>query len=132
MNVLKIFKILILIFCSQSALGQFQPLGIVAHYPASAFIAKRLLPFSVQGPSTASIKSVVVTDGDGCKAFVDPYHEMIFHLYCSQPTSLSFEVMIDDGSENNKQLSMSSVNISENRLPSEGWGGSEKTSGEGQ
>lgn len=93
MKILKqLLCILVLLCLSQISLAQ-TTVNIVSHYPDTAFITNRLLPFSVQANGDIDIQSVKIGQGgDGCIVFMDRYYKNTFHFYCDQVTQANAEV----------------------------------------
>ncbi len=71
-----------------------QEVTVVSHYPESAFVENRMLPFTVQGESVQSVISVITQGNDSCSTMVDPYYNTIFHLYCREEGVVDLAVTI--------------------------------------
>lgn len=97
-----------------------QPTGaqdapIVAYFPTSANVAKRLLPFLVT--SKDRIISIEIQSDEECLSFVDFYFNHIFHIYCYTPTRVSAEVFIEDSEKNRSKLSIAPFDVVKESLP---------------
>ncbi len=94
-------------------------ISIVSHYPESAFVRNRLLPFTIAGGEDIRITSARVTRGESCVAMADPFHNRVFHLHCRNPELLVAEVMFSSGFRENLIFIVGPFQIFEERMPSE-------------
>ena len=113
------FLSLIFLFLFYSSIGRTQAtLTVTAHYPESAYVVERLLPFSVVGVENISITSVEVEGVNSCVAFEDPFHTEVFHIYCREPGTYSF-IIRARAQGVNQILVINNLLISEQRAPGE-------------
>lgn len=92
-----------------------QDAPIVAYYPTSANVAKRLLPFLVTNKDR--IISIEIQSDEECLSFVDFYFNHIFHIYCYTPTRVSAEVFIEDSEKNRSKLSIAPFEVVKESMP---------------
>ena len=71
-----------------------QEVTLVPHYPKTAYVVERLIPFSAIGADVNFVESVKVENGESCKALVDPFYRENFHLYCQKPEQVNLLVNI--------------------------------------
>lgn len=127
---MKCLKMLVLLWIILSGASvKAQSLSIVSHYPSSAFVVDRLLPFTVMGPDNLVIESIQITGGEGCQSLVDPFHSKVFHIYCKQASVVSGVVTVLDPVNGKRHLPLSLVNVVEESAPGQSWGSSFKNGG---
>lgn len=109
-----------------------QTLSVVSHYPASAFISQRLLPFEISGDSKAYLRSVRLTHGENCQAVLDPFYKQVFHVFCKTPALVSViaDVVKSDGESIGLQTD--SFNVLESEDSGASWSINFKKRGENQ
>ena len=78
---MKFFIIFNLIFFTLVA-GAQQQAQIRSHYPQTAFVAGRLLPFQLIQATRVKVTEVQTEGGPSCVGFGDPFYSDQFHLYC--------------------------------------------------
>lgn len=121
------FKLLFLfLFFHRSVWAQ--NVQIVSHYPETAYITERLLPFSVIGEGDGQevrIQSIHLTGG-GCRFMIDPFYGKIFHIYCKTPTRVQVEVSVVSSGQGTSKISTGELHIrgkDEQQPPENGGGG---------
>jgi hypothetical protein len=99
--------------------GSFVPeeFSIISHYPETAFISQRLLPFSIQGNGEVQISSVRVTRGESCRGFADPFHNRVLHLFCRRPDLMVAEVVFSTGLRENLIFIIGPLRVMESQAP---------------
>lgn len=110
----KILSVLILFF-STFSFGQ--SLEIQSLYPESAFIVKRLLPFSIGGDDKVKIVKIDIINGGSCKSMMDPFYGSIFHVYCRNPENFGLQVIVFDSRGNGQTLAVEGVSVVVQREP---------------
>lgn len=121
--------LLVFIFILGFSLAQAQSLSVVSHYPASAYVSKRLLPFTIVGETEIQILSVNFQNGDSCKGMGDPFHKNIFHVFCSEAEVFSTSVVLINEAGELVTLDVDSIAVAVQRAP-ETAGGEASTGGE--
>ena len=96
---------------------QAQQLEVVSHYPSSAYITKRLIPFSVVGDEQARIQSTRLTQGDSCSSILDPHYPTTFHIYCERPTRVRVELQVIRASQQTFETSVGTFEVREQSEP---------------
>jgi len=95
-------------------------MSVISHYPESAFVSNRLLPFTIAGgEENIRITSTRVTRGDSCVAMADPFHARVFHLHCRNPELLIAEVVFSMGFRENLIFIVGPFQILLERAPGE-------------
>lgn len=94
-------------------------ISVVSHYPESAFVRNRLLPFTIAGGEDIRITSARITRGESCVAMADPFHNRVFHLHCRNPELLIAEVMFSTGIRENLIFIVGPFQVFEERIPGE-------------
>lgn len=105
------FKLLVLFFYG---VVWAQNVEIVSHYPETAYITERLLPFSVVNGGAdqeVRIQTVHLIKGESCRSIVDPFYGKIFHIYCETPTQVKVEVSIVNAHQGTSKISMDEFHI---------------------
>ena len=104
------FKFLFLFF---HGIAWGQDFYVVSHYPETAYITERLLPFSIVGGEVEKIQiqSVHLIKGDSCNFMIDPFYRKIFHIYCVKPTRVQVDVSILGGNQEVSKISMDEFQI---------------------
>ncbi|MCB0377932.1 MAG: hypothetical protein KDD33_05510 [Bdellovibrionales bacterium] len=69
-----------------------QSATMVSHYTNSAFVSKRLLPFTLRSEGKVGILTVNIIDGENCVGLRDPHYGDVFHLYCEEPDTVRAEI----------------------------------------
>ena len=90
-NTLWIFKILISVFVFHRVVHARNNIQVVPHYPSTAYITERLLPFSIVGEKADEkirVQSIDLIKGQSCHTMIDPFYEKIFHVYCLKPAGV--------------------------------------------
>ena len=96
-----------------------QLVNVVSHYPVSAYVVNRLLPFTVTGEGDVEIISATLTQGDGCKVFIDKFYSDIFHFYCTEETAAVAEIVYLLNSGQKFSSSTAVINIVNENDPSD-------------
>ena len=68
---------------------------VVPHYPSTAYITERLLPFSIVGEKADEkirVQSIDLIKGQSCHTMIDPFYEKIFHVYCLKPAGVRVDI----------------------------------------
>ena len=122
-----VFGILIFLFFGQLGQAQSTPpfasfvpqnMSVVSHYPESAFVSNRLLPFTITGgEGEIRITSARVTRGESCVAMADPFHSRVFHLHCRNPELLIAEVVFSTGLRDNLIFIVGPFQLFQERSP---------------
>ena len=110
--------VFILVF-TLSKLCLAQSLSVRSHYPASAFVTQRFIPFSVQGSGMDKILSVKVESGSSCSAMLDPYYKETFHIYCENPERFDLQVIVKDVVGTEYTLGLQKINVLEQSPPTD-------------
>lgn len=97
-----------------------QSMGVVSHYPASAYVVERLLPFAVEGEQVSKILSVEVTNAPSCSAIHDPYYSKIFHVYCRKPEVFNVSVRVQVRMGEETVLEIKNLSVAIQRAPDDG------------
>ena len=84
--------IFILTFLCLSSSAWSQSLEIVSHYPTTAYMINRMLPFTITGDGTVSVLSVDMDD-ESCTGMPDRFHSQIFHIYCREPGIVTAQII---------------------------------------
>jgi len=90
---------------------------VVSHYPASAYVTHRLLPFTLSNTTDFKIVSVDLSNGPSCLSFIDPFYSDIFHLYCSSAELVDVSVRLTDSLGNDVTLQLQNLSIATQRAP---------------
>lgn len=100
-----------------------QSLEIVSHYPASAYVVDRLLPFVVQGGDDSDVRvlHVQVLHGQTCEAVIDPFYSNTFHLQCRQPAVVEARVIVQDNFRGQVDLELENLSVVRQRAPGDGF-----------
>ncbi len=94
-----------------------QSLDVVSHYPASAYVVDRLLPFVVTGDIGLRVVRVEVIPAGYCPTMIDPYFSNMFHVFCKQPGSIDLEIVVVDEDGLESQLELGGLSIAVQRAP---------------
>ena len=89
---------LLSLFLFFHGIAQAQNIQVVSHYPVTAYITERLLPFSIvpeEAGQEIRIQSVHLIKGESCRSIIDPFYIKIFHVYCEKPTQVQVEIMVN-------------------------------------
>lgn len=70
-----------------------QSFELVPHYPSSAFVVNRLLPFFIQSDLELTILEIQLKNHESCSSRIDPFLEKTFHIYCQVPQDVGFDVI---------------------------------------
>ena len=70
-----------------------QSITVTSHYPASAYVVNRLLPFVLNGDDEAVVTRVD-TDTGHCLSLIDPFYPNTFHIYCKKPVVVDLRVQV--------------------------------------
>ena len=96
---------------------QAQQVEVVSHYPSSAYVTKRLIPFSLVGDEEAHIQSTHLTQGDSCSSILDPHYPKTFHVYCERPTRVRVELLVIKASQETFETSVGTFEVREQSEP---------------
>lgn len=105
----------VLLFCFSTSWAQ--EFEVLSHYPKTALVVQRLLPFEVKSEDTFKLFKINISNGKSCKTMLDPYHEKVFHIQCRYPELLDMQVQIFDNLGNKHSLEISSISIAQQRAP---------------
>ncbi len=103
------FLVFIICIFSHFALGQ--EVSVVSHYPETAFVAKRMLPFTVQGASVQKVISVITHGNDSCSTMVDPYYNKIFHIFCREAGSVNLAITVESTDRFDSFVTLNNIRI---------------------
>ncbi len=116
------------------ALADAQTLSLVSHFPESAYVANRLLPFSVRESNSSSFFSfesaanggvavgkVDIINGQSCSAAIDPYYPDTFHLFCRVAEVVDVFVHVQTATGAKIYLRLNSLSIASQRAPPDGF-----------
>lgn len=108
-----------LIFLS-SHLVWAQTLSVGSHYPSSAFVINRQLPFFIAGDGFARIISVRITEGqENCTSVLDPFYDNTFLITCFKPSIVEADIEVLDSSGDTVDLSIDFINVFRQNDPSD-------------
>ncbi len=116
---MKIFCLFIL-FLFSGSLCFGQSVEVASHYPASAFVINRLLPFVVNGPEGLRVLRVEVGSNNSCSSLVDPFYANTFHLYCRESGRADLVVQVIDGEGEETSVELQNLAVVVQRPPSDG------------
>ncbi len=94
-----------------------QSLDVVSHYPASAYVVDRLLPFVVTGDIGLRVVRVEVIPSGYCPTMVDPYFSNMFHVFCKQPGRIDLDIIVVDQEGLESRLDLRDLSIAVQRPP---------------
>ncbi len=115
------FYIFLISFISWPSYGQ--NILVTSHYPNSAFITQRLLPFSIDQAAGLKIQSVILFGAEeDCVSLVDPFYPYTFHVYCYNPATFNLSVEVLDQQSRAFTLAVGALQVRE--LTTEGTAGS--------
>ena len=133
-SVCKVALVVSILFFVSRALGQ-EEISIVSHYPASAYVVKRLLPFALSGDDGAQVNQVTITNTGHCSSLVDPFYENTFHIYCRQPVVVDAQVWVTSSEGELEVIPLDNLSVANQRAPNDGFDSAIRTSsleGEGE
>lgn len=86
---------------------------IQSHYPNSAYITQRLLPFSLSTNSGLKIENIRLFGTEDCQSLTDPFYPTIFHIYCFQPATMSVTAECRDANNQPVSLSLGTIVVTD-------------------
>ena len=107
-----------------------QSVSVVSHYPASAYVIKRLLPFVLSGDNGATLFRVDSSSGH-CSSMVDPYYENIFHLYCRKAVVVDLQIWGQGSDGETFMVPLDNLSIATQRAPGDGFDSITRSAGTG-
>lgn len=111
--------ILYIVLNSLSVGAQSENLQVESFYPISAFVANRLIPFTVSGGEGVKVTRVELQDADSCKSLIDPFYPHIFHIFCASPGLIDVAVTVEiEGDPFDYILTFNNMSVAERRVPS--------------
>ncbi len=105
-----------ILFFTSVAFAQ-SSLQVIPHYPASAFVVNRLLPFVIGGDEEARVMHAEVRPFGACGTLIDPYFPNIFHLYCRETANVDVDILVIDGAGDETQLRLENLSVVIQRTP---------------
>ena len=112
-------KRLILLIFLYGLKSHAQNLEVKSFYPATALVAKRMLPFEVSGTEGIKVTKISLEGGNTCQSLVDPFYSHIFHIYCTSPEIIDVAVTVThDFDSFDYILTFNNVSVVERREPS--------------
>ena len=118
----KTFLLLLILFFTSPAWSQTP--SVVSHYPESAYVVGRLLPFSIEAFGKVKILGVNLENGKACASQVDLFHQNTFHIYCRDAARVQVSVHVVDEFGEINILSLGELSIAQQRAPSSAEGNS--------
>ncbi len=111
--------ILIFVFLFMGEKVHGQELSVISHYPVSAFVVNRPLPFTVMSDSTIKLYTVTLVNQSSCHSMLDPYYSNTFHIFCRRPELLDANIVIFDAKGKAEIIELKKISIATQRAPSE-------------
>jgi hypothetical protein len=96
--------------------AQAQSLEVVSHYPESAYVINRLLPFVVRGDDDLRVQAVGISNGPTCESLIDPFYPNTFHIFCRTVAVVDLSIRVS-GSAGEESLQVFNVSVALQRAP---------------
>jgi hypothetical protein len=110
-----------LFFCFFGIPSLAQTLEVSSHYPASAYVVQRLLPFAVTNDPEVRVTRVSFGRNPACSTVLDPFYPNTFHLYCYEPGIVDLRIEVESPSVDPLTLELRNLAIALQRPPQDGF-----------